>query len=55
MTGNQDFFSKLAPCDNEIIIVLDNSTHEVHGRGEAPMRVSGDCIKTYKMSCMFLA
>jgi hypothetical protein len=45
MTSKQEVFSKLAPCDNKIIILGDDSIHEVQGRGKVPMRVSRNCIK----------
>lgn len=41
----QEVFSKLVPCNNEVIILCDDSIHEVQGRGEVPMRVSGYCIQ----------
>jgi hypothetical protein len=45
MTRKGEVFPKIANCDNEIIILGDDSVHEVHGRGEVPMTISRDCIK----------
>ncbi len=38
-----------------IIILGDDGTHEVQGRGAVPMRGFGDCIKIYRMYSLFLA
>ena len=32
MTGKQEVFSKLAPCNNEVISLGDASIHEVQGK-----------------------
>jgi hypothetical protein len=45
MIDKQELFSTHASCDNKIIILGDDSFHEVQGRGEVPMSVLGDCIK----------
>ena len=45
ITSKKEVVSKLAPCDNEIIILGDEGVHEAQGRGEVTMRVSRACIK----------
>ena len=38
-------FSKIDKCENEVIVLGDNSLHEVHSRAKIPMQVSGDKVK----------